>query len=119
MGSTRRADEARSSERVDGHPLWVDASGVPPTTKVEAKVPMKAKNIVGPRFARKALTSMLYPASKMIGGRRKIMKNSKSNLSCCSMIFMPPKCAMPAASTPISTPTPASGSQLISLCSRR
>ena len=27
MGSTRRADEARSSERVHGHPLWVDASG--------------------------------------------------------------------------------------------
>ena len=27
MGSTRRADEARSSERVDGHPLRIDASG--------------------------------------------------------------------------------------------
>ena len=59
MGSTRRADEARSSERVDGHPLWVDATAVPPTTKVEAKVPMKAKKMVGPMFSKKALAFML------------------------------------------------------------
>jgi len=41
---------------------------MPPTTKVEAKVPAKAKNIVGPMFSKKELAFMLKPASKMIGG---------------------------------------------------
>jgi hypothetical protein len=40
----------------------------PPTTKVEAKVPRNAKNIVGPMFSKKELAFILKPASKMMGG---------------------------------------------------
>ena len=48
----------------------------PPTMKVEAKVPMNAKNMVGPMLLKKELAFMLNPASKMMGGSSQIMKNS-------------------------------------------
>ena len=53
-------------------------AAVPPTTKVEAKVPLKAKKMVGPMFSKKALAFMLKPASKMIGGISQTKKNLAS-----------------------------------------
>mmetsp|Transcript_12150 Transcript_12150/g.41258 ORF Transcript_12150/g.41258 Transcript_12150/m.41258 type:complete len:204 (-) Transcript_12150:437-1048(-) len=68
-------------------PIWPAFQTMPPTTKVESRVPRKAYRVVGKMLSKKACRFMLYPASKMMGGSSQIMKNSKSNCMSPSMML--------------------------------
>ena len=53
---------------------------IPETTTADIKVPKNAYIIIPPKFLKNGFLSMLYPASKIIGGRRNSRKKSTLRL---------------------------------------